>query len=367
LLVTGVLDDHGGVITQAAVVDELAPSLAALAAQDEAAAIGPGGGGTNEIVVSDSNGGMLARVKVHEVGSSGGYSGAPMTAHGDGGSEFAKVIPIAGAVASIKLLAAGQVMATKQLSANPPTISGLTSTLVDNGVRITWNVSDPDGDQITSSVLWSADGELWLPVAIDTSVSSVLIGSGVAMPGGSAVRIKVIANDGVRTSESIGSPFSARPKAPVVTIGVLPDGSTIPRYYLSDLTVLGYDPEDGQLPAAAMLWRSDLDGDLGTGKSLSMRALSPGEHTITATATDSSGATGQDTIRLIVVDTGAPAPRVQGADPDAERRLLAGTATFSEFTWIWIAVAVAATVAVLLASFLLFVRRRRAVAAPPSS
>jgi len=98
-----------------------------------------------------------------------------------------------------------------------------------------------------------------------------------------------------------------------------------------------------------------------------MRALSPGEHTITATATDSSGATGLDTIRLIVVDTGAPAPRVQGADPDAERRLLAGTATLSEFTWIWIAVAVAAAVAVLLASFLLFVRRRRAVAAPPAT
>ncbi len=367
LLVTGVLDDNGGVITQAAVVDELAPSLATLAAQDEASAIGAGGGGTNEIVISDSNGGMLARVKVNEAGSSGGHSEAPMTAHGDGGSEFAKVIPIAGAVASIKLLAAGQVMATKQLSANPPAISGLTSTLVDNGVRITWNVSDPDGDQVTSSVLWSADGELWLPVAIDTSVSSVLIGSGVAMPGGSAVRIKVIANDGVRTSELIGSPFSVRPKAPVVTIGELPDGSTIPRYYLGDLTALGYDPEDGQLPAAAMSWRSDLDGDLGTGKALSMRALSPGEHTITATATDSSGATGQDTIRLIVVDTGAPAPRMQGADPDAERRLLAGEATSSESTWIWIAVAVSAAVAVLLASFLLFVRRRRAVAAPPSS
>ena len=76
LLLTGVLDDHGGVITQAALVDELAPSLAALAAQDQAAAIGPGGGGTNEIVVNDSSGGMLARVKVNVAGPSGEHSEA---------------------------------------------------------------------------------------------------------------------------------------------------------------------------------------------------------------------------------------------------------------------------------------------------
>jgi hypothetical protein len=61
LLVTGVLTGSGGVISQAALVDELAPSLAALAAEDEAAAAGAGGAGTNEIVVNDASGGVRAR------------------------------------------------------------------------------------------------------------------------------------------------------------------------------------------------------------------------------------------------------------------------------------------------------------------
>jgi hypothetical protein len=290
LLVTGTLTRDGGTITQAAVVDKLAPSLAALAATDEDAAR-RGAGGANEIVVNDSSGMMLARVKVGELGAAGHLSEHPITTHGNGGSE----------------------------------------------------------------------------TVLDATVTSVLVGSGVELPGGSAVRIKVIANDGVRTSESISPPFSVGVKAPLVAIGELPDGSTIPRYHLGDLTALGYDPEDGHLTAGAIAWRSNIDGDLGTGATMSLRRLAAGEHTITATATDSTGATGTDTIRLIVADTGAPAPRLEGAVPDAERRLKAGSAVPSGFGWVWIALIAVVAIAALIGLGYLLRRRRRAAAVAPSS
>jgi hypothetical protein len=361
LLVTGTLSKNGGVITQAALVDKLAPSLAALVAEDEAA-LQPGRGGQNELVVQDAAGATIARVKVGELGSAAELA-APSIAHGDGGketavAEFAKVVPIAGQIASIKLLAGAKVMAAKQLSAAPPAIGNLSAGPEGDGVRIKWNVSDPDGDSVTSTVLWSANGTAWLPVAMDTTVNSILIGSGVQMPGGPAVRIKVIANDGVRTSESVSAPFSVGAKAPTVAIGGLPDGSTIPRYFLGDLTALGYDPEDGQLSGTAIFWRSNLDGELGTGTAFSLRKFSPGEHAITATATDSSGETGIDTIHLIVVDTGAPALRRQGAVPDAERRLLAGKAVAPRLTWLWLAFAVVGLVVALTGAGLLLRRRR---------
>jgi hypothetical protein len=187
-------------------------------------------------------------VKIGEGGGQG--SAATLAAHGDGGSEtsvgeFAKVIPIAGDVARIRLLAGGRAVATKQVSGGAPVIGGLTATPGQDGVRIRWSASDPDGDPVTSNVLWSADGETWVPVALDTTATSILVGTGVGLPGGSSVRIKVIANDGVRTGESVSAPFALDTKAPVVAVGELADGSTIPRYYLGDLTALGYDPEEG--------------------------------------------------------------------------------------------------------------------------
>lgn len=342
LLVTGVAGKDSATITRAALVDKVAPSL-----QNAL-----GGGGANEIVVTDTAGGQIARVKVGESHAAG---------HGDGGSatatgSFVKAIPVTGNVGAIKVLSGGKVLVSKQVSNSAPAIANLAAGPEGDGIRVKWDLSDPDQDPVTSTVLWSADGTTWSPLAFDTTVTSILVGAGVQLPGGQAVRIKVIANDGVRTSELISAPFAVGAKAPVVAIGELPDGSKIPRYYVGDLTALGYDPEEGQLAATAISWKSNLDGDLGTGNRLSLRKLTVGEHMLTATATDSTGATGTDTVRLIVVDTGAAAPRYQGADPDAERRLLAGVAIPAQLTWLWIPLG--ATVAVILLAGAWFVRRR---------
>ena len=50
------------------------------------------------------------------------------------------------------------------------------------------------------------------------------------------------------------------------------------------------DEEDGDLDEEAVEWRSDIDGLLGTGLSLTVDDLSVGVHTITVTATDSQDA-----------------------------------------------------------------------------
>jgi len=53
----------------------------------------------------------------------------------------------------------------------------------------------------------------------------------------------------------------------------------------------GSDVEDGQLNDSALLWTSSIDGPIGTGPTLITSVLSPGDHDITLTATDSIGAT----------------------------------------------------------------------------
>lgn len=60
------------------------------------------------------------------------------------------------------------------------------------------------------------------------------------------------------------------------------------------------DPEDGDLSGGSLVWTSDLDGEIGTGASVSASGLSVGHHVVTLTATDSDGATATEQIGVRV-------------------------------------------------------------------
>jgi len=89
------------------------------------------------------------------------------------------------------------------------------------------------------------------------------------------------------------------PTAPTVKINSPKEGD----YYLTDEEVhfqgSAEDREDGKLPGDALVWKSNVDGELGRGGSLTKR-LSAGEHTITLTATDSDQQTGTDSVQIRV-------------------------------------------------------------------
>ncbi len=89
--------------------------------------------------------------------------------------------------------------------------------------------------------------------------------------------------------------------APAVTIDN-PAGAT--RYY-SGMTVVfdgtALDAEDGELSGASLVWVSDLDGTIGTGRSFDRSDLSVGLHTVTLTATDSQGASSTATVQFEIV------------------------------------------------------------------
>jgi len=101
---------------------------------------------------------------------------------------------------------------------------------------------------------------------------------------------KVIASDGVNTGQdqSDGT-FQVARKAPVAFIIAPNEGAHFVPEQQVMLVGEGYDPEDGNLPDAGLSWSSDRQGDLGTGRQLSVTGLQVGRHVITLQARDSDG------------------------------------------------------------------------------
>ncbi len=63
---------------------------------------------------------------------------------------------------------------------------------------------------------------------------------------------------------------------------------------------------EGVLSGASLVWRSNRDGQIGTGITFSTSALSVGQHTITLTATNPKGVTGTTTVSITIGAINAP-------------------------------------------------------------
>jgi len=105
----------------------------------------------------------------------------------------------------------------------------------------------------------------------------------------------------VDADEAVGVPPPPENEPPTVSITSPPDGSTFDSGATIDFAGTASDTEDGDL-TASIVWRSNIDGDIGTGGSF-FRTLSDGTHTVTASVTDSGGKTGSESITITV---GAP-------------------------------------------------------------
>jgi hypothetical protein len=145
------------------------------------------------------------------------------------------------------------------------------------------------------------------PVASGALVEFVLDGA-IAGDGAYDLAIDSPSSDGV-DYRSNAATSGQRPtlvltvgggQTPTITIVQPVEGAAFMTGQPVTLQADATDQEDGDL-RARVRWSSSRDGSLGTGASLVVSTLSAGSHTLTASATDNDGLTGNDTVGIVVV------------------------------------------------------------------
>ena len=130
--------------------------------------------------------------------------------------------------------------------------------------------------------------------------------------------LRLTATDGDLSSNDTISvsvnPAGAVNSAPTVAIDQPGTDATVNEGDPVTFAATAWDNEDGDV-GPSVVWTSSIDGQIGTGPSVAVSTLSPGTHTVTATATDSAGSTASASRTVKVF---APAPVLVGAGDIAD-------------------------------------------------
>lgn len=106
------------------------------------------------------------------------------------------------------------------------------------------------------------------------------------------------------TGRSVSDMVSIEVLAPDPTIGILLPGNGTTHATGRDLHFQGYalDQYESVLVGAQLVWRSDLDGEIGTGMEFERSDLSNGTHVITLQGTDRDGFVGSASVEITLVE-----------------------------------------------------------------
>ena len=185
----------------------------------------------------------------------------------------------------------------------PATPSGLVASVNPSNpvssVLLSW--SDNANNETGYSVERSSDGRTFTQIAQAGANAGSWTDTGLS--GGALYYYRVRAfnsygNSAYSNTASAQTQLDTSNAAPTVTISSPSNTSTFD--YGTPVTFSGSanDAQDGSL-TTAIRWTSSLDGQLGSGGSFS-RTLSAGVHTITASVTDSAGATASSQVTIAI-------------------------------------------------------------------
>lgn len=216
--------------------------------------------GTHEIVVRDTEGDVLQAVTfTPELPEGDPADGAEATTTSEALITITIPRDLPGA-ATLEVRGEGETLFSTPFSAGAPEATiDVPTTGTAEDVTVTWSSSDPDADELSHTLLYSADdGTTWDVVSLDLDRTTTSIPRW-GLPGSDQARFKVIVSDGLHASEAVTERFSLPNLAPTVTLEEPLDGTILTGAQSLALRAQAYDAEDGALDDASVTWVSDRD------------------------------------------------------------------------------------------------------------
>jgi len=214
-------------------------------------------------------------------------------------TSFDEMLPWFEDLAEIVVRRDGQECARIKVEAKAPRLSHPTVESDGEMLRLNWQpIAGTANSEPHYAVLYSNDGgKSWRPLDFGLTRNSFTVKTRY-LAGGEDCRFRVLASAGVRTSSAESKSFVVPRKGPQALIKDLNLARSLGEG--KDVTLEGsaFSPETGSIDSGDLVWTSNLDGKIGTGRRISTAKLSVGRHLITLTATGPDG--GQSTSQTMV-------------------------------------------------------------------
>jgi len=215
---------------------------------------------------------------------------------------FAIAFPWFEQTARIAITYQGEELAGINVPFEPPLLEPPRVQRGQNGVVVHWAASHPEDRELRYMVRYAADEESqWRFVAADLTESRLEIPAGT-LPGSARGRIQVGASVGGRTMWAESETFEIEPSVPETVILAPASGAEVTAGEEISFRGEAMTIEHGLLDGGALLWRSRLDGELGSGRHLRASLTSPGEHIVELTARSPAGPEAVASTRVFVPD-----------------------------------------------------------------
>ena len=170
---------------------------------------------------------------------------------------------------------------------------------VDPGVSVsfTGTASDTHDGDLTASLAWTS--------SIGGSIGAGGSFSTATLANGTHTITASVTDSGGLTGQAQITVHVVPNTPPGVTITAPTGGDSFQEGETVSFAGSSNDAEDGDL-SASLAWSSNIDGSIGTGAGFSTSALSEGNHTITASVTDSGGMPGQAQVAITITANAPP-------------------------------------------------------------
>ncbi|MDA3866648.1 MAG: CpcT/CpeT family chromophore lyase [Salinivirgaceae bacterium] len=178
-------------------------------------------------------------------------------------------------------------------------------------VLLSCTATDPEeGDLRDENIEWnsSMDGVIGNGTLLTTTILSA---------NSHTITVKATDSQGLMSLDSV-SIIVLNDEKPTVTITSPNNNHTLAFGETTTLECTANDVEDGTLTGESIVWRSSIDGELGNGTSLANVELTPGNHTITAIATDIKNNQDSASITINALDNSVPTIAIVAPENNSE-------------------------------------------------